>query len=70
MPIFEFECPVCHKREERMFVRVEQADAGDVWCDHGEPPRSISYRMQRVPTAGAFVLKGSGFHCVDYKDKK
>jgi predicted nucleic acid-binding Zn ribbon protein len=71
MPLFEFECPECGARVEKIFARAEQADTAELWCDHrGEPPEFAEVKMHRVPSAGSFVLKGAGFHCVDYKGRK
>lgn len=69
MPIFEFECPTCQRRIERIFRNVETADATPVlclWIMCGGMKRSV---MRRVPTAANFDLKGSGFHKNDYAKK-
>lgn len=66
MPIFEFACPKCHRTVEKLFARVAVADATTVRCLSRICPGMQRAVMVRIPTAAGFVLKGSGFHSIDY----
>lgn len=70
MPIFEFECPKCQRRIERIFSRVEQADDADVRCVSVICPGMRKAKMQRTITAANFELKGPGFYKNDYKGNR
>ena len=59
MPTYVFECPACHRVEDRLHVPVAERDdpKHQPTCpDHGPMPRTVA------PTS--FALKGKGW----YKD--
>lgn len=60
MPIYEYECPECHKIEES-------------WLGVNAVP-SICYTFTKLivkkVSAPAIQFKGSGFYETDYKEKK
>lgn len=65
MPIYEFECPSCAHRFERL-QKVSDADPTD--C-----PECAKAGVRRRLTAPAFRLSGSGWYETDFKkegDKK
>lgn len=65
MPIYEFECPSCSHRFERL-QKVSDADPKD--C-----PECAKAGVRRRLTAPAFRLSGSGWYETDFKkdgDKK
>lgn len=73
MPLFEFECPHCGSRIECLFVSAKRADEAEILC-HSPAclpvTPSTAIEMQRIVSTANFALKGVGFHCVDYADKK
>jgi len=52
MPIYDYQCPHCHKRAEDVARSVADRDDGPVCC--GE-------KMKRDVSGAAFVLKGTGW---------
>jgi putative FmdB family regulatory protein len=54
MPLYEYECPWCQRREE---VLQKHGAPGPV-CPH----HSRNVEMVRVPSAPHFNLKGEGFY--------
>ena len=62
MPIYEYECPKCHKFFEE-WVSLSQAHGQEPCPDCGTPsPRLISHT--------SFVLKGGGWYVSDYGYRK
>ena len=62
MPIYEYECPKCHKVFEE-WVSLSQAHGQEPCPDCGTPsPRLISHT--------SFVLKGGGWYVSDYGYRK
>lgn len=59
MPIYEFECPSCAHRFERL-QKVSDADPSD--C-----PECGKHGVRRRLTAPAFRLSGSGWYETDFK---
>lgn len=59
MPIYEFECPTCAHRFERL-QKVSDADPSD--C-----PECGRSGVRRCLTAPAFRLAGSGWYETDFK---
>lgn len=59
MPIYEFECPSCQHRFERL-QKVSEADPND--C-----PDCGKTGVRRRLTAPAFRLSGSGWYETDFK---
>jgi len=57
MPIREYNCVICSKVVER----IEIGDSEPPKCPCNDLP------MERLVSAGAFHLKGTGFHANDYK---
>ena len=62
MPIYEYECAQCGKRQEVL----QRADE----TPQMECSECGGSKMQRVLSAGSFVFKGSGFYATDYKNHK
>lgn len=59
MPIYEFECPACAHRFERL-QKVSDADPS-------ECPECGKHGVRRRLTAPAFRLAGSGWYETDFK---
>jgi putative FmdB family regulatory protein len=59
MPIYEYDCPKCGR-----FDTLQRMSA---------PPlrrhESCGSPVKKVMSAGAFALKGSGFHATDYRSR-
>jgi putative FmdB family regulatory protein len=62
MPIYEFECPCCKKRIEKL---QKYSDPLPVCSD----PECHEEEMNRLISAGAFELKGTGWYKTDFKGK-
>lgn len=54
MPIREYECPLCKRRQELLVLSSEKLEAPFCFCKDGEPVEMVS-----VISASSFVLKGS-----------
>lgn len=65
MPIYEYRCPICHHIIERIEHNYIPAHSLAPYCL--KCGRAMG-RIVSVPAAPQF--KGSGFHAIDYKDKK
>ncbi len=66
MPIYEYECPECGRRVER--IESFSSDSR-ILCEHGDrdvPPTQMR-RLVSVPSRAHF--KGSGFYDTDYREK-
>lgn len=59
MPIFEYECKKCSKKNERIVSKHDEV----VVCDCG-------YIMKKLPPLSNFSLKGSGWAFDNYSSKK
>lgn len=58
MPYWDFKCSTCNTTTTQFFVNHKAAL--DAVCP------TCSDRPERLPAAGSFVLKGSGFYKNDY----
>jgi putative FmdB family regulatory protein len=58
MPLYEYECPRCGRFEE-----LQKLGASPLRT------HTCGSRVRKVMSAGAFTLKGSGFHANDYARK-
>lgn len=74
MPHWDFQCGRCGNVKDVHAASVEQADLSyEALCDNplcDLPERGGSVRMTRQAAAPSFVLKGAGFHSVDYPTKR
>lgn len=61
MPIYEYECPLCG-RFEAMQKASEKPLKKNPECTRGDCPKCA----QRLVSASAFHLKGSGWYKTDY----
>jgi len=57
MPIYEYECPKCGKKEE-------------VLQGINDPAPECHGKMKKLISNSSFILKGKGWYATDYKDKK
>lgn len=62
MPIYEYECKACGERIEK-FQKISDAPA--TLC-----PNCGAEELQKLVSASAFKLTGSGWYETDFKDKK
>jgi predicted nucleic acid-binding Zn ribbon protein len=64
MPRWDFHCPGCGRTREVTFVTWQQAiNQPTLVC------RDCGDTFIKMPAAPSFVLRGVGFHAVDYKKK-
>lgn len=61
MPIYEYECPLCGH-----FEVVQKVDAKAVKCKPDCDNKNCPKKAERVMSASAFHLKGSGWYKTDY----
>lgn len=63
MPRFDYRCDTCERTDVDVWVAVHLTDMPREChvCDE---------MMTKLPAAPAFVLKGKGFHSVDYPKAK
>lgn len=59
MPIYEYECPDCGAKFERIGTYSDRMQQDCPACD--------SERAVKVPSATAIQFRGSGFYQTDYK---
>lgn len=59
MPIYVFKCPNCYSEREEAMKWAEAVEAR-LTCEECKIP------LERQITSAHFVLKGTGFHSVDY----
>jgi putative FmdB family regulatory protein len=57
MPLYEYECPRCGR-----FETLQKLSDSPL-----RTHRECGSRVRKVMSAGAFALKGSGFHVNDYR---
>lgn len=62
MPIYEYECPNCQFKEEKLVL--SNKDKNPV-C-----PRCKQTKMEKIISASNFHLKGTGWYETDYGKKK
>lgn len=62
MPIYEYECPNCQLRVEKLVISSER----DV---RPTCPKCGQAKMDKVISLSSFQLKGKGWYATDYKDK-
>ncbi len=62
MPIYEYECQACGERIEK-FQKI--SDDPITLC-----PNCGAEKLQKLVSASAFKLTGSGWYETDFKDKK
>jgi len=62
MPTYDYECPECGHREE-ILKKHSNTDINEVCPECGK-------FMQRLLSAPAFHLKGTGWYVTDYKKNK
>ena len=60
MPLYDFVCPDCGHKEE-IYKSISDRNSVEECENCGE-------ELDRVPTACAFHLKGSGWYTTDYKN--
>jgi putative FmdB family regulatory protein len=65
MPIYEYQCTVCEKIEEKLVLSVVKEDITP-FCEH---ENGKSYPMVKVMSAPHFRLKGRGWARDGYSDK-
>lgn len=63
MPIYEYECPNCQFRIEKLVLQSEKPKRPD--C-----PKCKQAKMKKVISASNFQLKGTGWYATDYGNKK
>lgn len=70
MPLYEYKCENCERVVE-LSVPVEERDWPiGCWDPIGDSDGcDPQQKMYRLPSRPGIVLKGSGFHKTDYKDK-
>ena len=61
MPIYEYECPVCGR-----FEAVQKTSDKPLKCDPDCCHKNCPKKAQRVMSASAFHLKGTGWYKTDY----
>lgn len=61
MPIYEYQCPICERVEER----IQSFEWKDVAVPVCVEDAAIMYAIDSVPAHPQF--KGSGFYATDYK---
>ena len=61
MPIYEYDCPVCGR-----FEAVQKASEKPLKCDPDCAHKNCPKKAQRVMSAAAFHLKGTGWYKTDY----
>ena len=61
MPIYEYECRLCHHSFEEL---QKIADAPITIC-----PKCHEQGASRLISAAGFQLKGTGWYATDFKDK-
>jgi|JI10StandDraft_1071094.scaffolds.fasta_scaffold739870_2 putative FmdB family regulatory protein len=59
MPIYDFECPKCHSKEERL-VKSDEVDVKCSECGYEKMERLIA-------SPSGFQFKGGGYYCTDFK---
>ena len=62
MPIYEYYCPKC-KRKQELLQKINDPIPLCV-CEEGDPVEMI-----KAISKGTFILKGSGWYHTDYKNK-
>lgn len=60
MPIYEFKCKNCQRQFEQ-FLKMSDLDASS--CPHCQ-----GTQLERLVSAPAFQLKGSGWYATDFKN--
>ena len=64
MPIYEYECPKCGR-----FEVVQKFDDKPLKCDPECKDKKCPKKAQRIMSAAAFHLKGTGWYKTDYATK-
>ena len=62
MPLYEYHCDACEHEFEAL---QKMSDAPLTRC-----PKCEQGQLQKMVSAAAFQLKGSGWYVTDFKDKK
>ena len=62
MPIFEYECPNCQYKEEKLVLKKNEHRP---IC-----PKCSQAKMDKIMSISNFHLKGTGWYATDYGQKK
>ena len=66
MPIYEYECPTCHRTSEV----IQKFDDPSPTCGDCEVNGQPSEMVKLISKGGTFILKGSGWADSGYTKKK